>query len=70
MRKATVATTAQAQKVNDRTQQNFKKESARAQRNTKYEMRNAYRRKLHALLATIGTLSSVAGIGVVIDGCD
>ncbi|HYS68528.1 MAG TPA: DUF2964 family protein [Paraburkholderia sp.] len=32
------------------------------------ERRNLIRSKVHVLLATIGTLSSVAGIGVAIDG--
>lgn len=32
------------------------------------ERRNLLRSKLHVLLATIGTLSSVLGIGVAIDG--
>ncbi|CAE6714613.1 hypothetical protein R69927_04786 [Paraburkholderia domus] len=32
------------------------------------ERRSLIRSKLHVLLATIGTLSSVAGIGVALDG--
>ncbi|MCX4144762.1 MULTISPECIES: DUF2964 family protein [Paraburkholderia] len=33
------------------------------------ERRSLIRSKLHVLLATIGTLSSVVGIGVAINGC-